>query len=80
MLEEKLKLLIENELYKLVLANSQDELAKITIDSVRISINQFIGKYKEELTNSNIDFLTEYVWKVIDKRKKSNIKNEELER
>lgn len=80
MLEEKLKLLIENELYPLVLANSQDELAKITIDSVRISINQFIGKYKEELTNSNIDFLTEYIWKVIDKRKKSNIKNEELER
>lgn len=80
MLEEKLKLLIENELYPLVLANSQDELAKITIDSVRISINQFIGKYKEKLTNSNIDFLTEYIWKVIDKRKKSNIKNEELER
>lgn len=80
MLEEKLKLLIENELYPLVLANSQDELAKITINSVRISINQFIGKYKEELTNSNIDFLTEYIWKVIDKRKISNIKNEELER
>ena len=47
MLESKLKLLIENELYPLVLVNSQDELAKITINSVRISINQFIGKYKE---------------------------------
>lgn len=80
MLEAKLKLLIENELYPLVLANSQDEFAKITINSVRISINQFIGKYKEELTNSNIDFLTEYIWKVINKRRDSNIKNEELEK
>lgn len=80
MLESKLKLLIENELYPLVLVNSQDELAKITINSVRISINQFIGKYKEELTNSNIDFLTEYIWKVINKRRDSNIKNEELEK
>lgn len=80
MLEAKLKLLIENELYPLVLANSQDELAKITINSVRISINQFIGKYKEELTNSNIDFLTEYIWKVINKTIDSNIKNEELEK
>lgn len=80
MLESKLKLLIENELYPLVLVNSQDELAKITINSVRISINQFIGKYKEELTNSNIDFLTEYIWKVINKRRDSNIKDEELEK
>lgn len=78
--QEKLKLLIENELYSLVLANSQDELAKITINSVRNSINEFIGKYKEELTNSNIDFLTEYIWNVIDKRKKLNIRNEELEK
>ena len=80
MLESKLKLLIENELYPLVLVNSQDKLAKITINSVRISINQFIGKYKEELTNSNIDFLTEYIWKVINKRRDSNIKDEELEK
>ena len=71
-----LKILVENELYKLVLANSQDELAKITINSVRISINQFIGKYKEELNNSNIDFLTEYIWEVINKRK-SKIKEEQ---
>ena len=78
--QAKLKLLIENELYPLVLANSQDELAKITINSVRISINQFVGKYKEELTNTNIDFLTEYIWKVIDKRKILNIKSKELEK
>ena len=45
----KLKQLIENELYPLVLANSQDELAKITISSIRESINQFIGKYEKEL-------------------------------
>ena len=77
----KLKILIENELYPLVLANSEDELAKITIDTVRKSINQFIGKYREELLNEDIDFLTEYIWQVINKIKnKSNIKNNELEK
>lgn len=76
----RLKILVENELYPLVLANSQDELAKITINSVRISINQFIGKYKEELNNSDIDFLAEYIWKVVDKKRNSNIKNKELEK
>ena len=64
----KLKILIENELYPLVLANSEDELAKITIKSVRASIDQFMGRY-EELTDENIDFLTEYIWTVINKMK-----------
>lgn len=79
--QTKLKILIENELYLLVLSNSEDELDKITIDTVRKSNNQFIGKYKEELTIKNIDFLTEYIWQVIDKRKnKLNTKNKELEK
>lgn len=72
--QTKLKLLIENELYPLVLANSQDELAKITFETIRSAINQFIGKYKEELTNSNIDFLTEYIWTIINKKK--NLSND----
>ena len=77
----KLKILIENELYPLVLANSEDQLDKIIIDTVRRSNNQFIGKYKEELTIENIDFLTDYIWQVIDKRKnKLNTKNKELEK
>ena len=77
----KLKQLIENELYPLVLANSQDELAKITISSIRESINQFIGKYEKELNIEDIDFLTEYIYKIIYKKKnKLNIKNEELEK
>lgn len=79
--QTRLKILIENELYALVLSNSEDKLNKITIDSVRKSNNQFIKKYKEELTMENIDFLTEYIWKVIDKRKnKINNKNKELEK
>jgi len=65
--QTKLKVLIENELYPLILANSEDQLDKITMDSVRKSNNQFIGKYKEELTIENIDFLTEYIWTVINK-------------
>lgn len=71
-----LKILVENELYPLVLANSEDELAKVTISTVRTAINQFIGKYEKELTTENIDFLTEYIWTVINKRE-SNIKREE---
>lgn len=76
--QNKLKLLIENELYPLVLANSQDELAKITINSIRISINEFIKKYKDELTNNDIDFLTEYIWTVINR--KQNQKKEDKEK
>lgn len=71
----KLKLLIENELYPLVLANSQDELAKITINAIRNAINEFIKKYKEELTDNDIDFLTEYIWTVIN-RKQNQIKED----
>lgn len=78
--QNNLKLLIENELYPLVLANSEDELAKITISTVRISINQFMERHKKELTIQNIDFLTEYIWTIINKRKKSNKKIEELEK
>ena len=52
--ERKLKLLIENELYSLVLAYSQDELAKINYNTVRKAINQFIGKYKKELTKRGV--------------------------
>ena len=44
----KLKLLVENELYPLVLANSQDEVAKITLNTTSRSIIQFTNKYKEE--------------------------------
>lgn len=69
--ERKLKLLIENELYSLVLAYSQDELAKINYNTVRKAINQFIGKYKKELTIKNIDFLTEYLWTVINKKNRT---------
>ena len=79
--QTKLKILIENELYPLVLVNSEDQLDKITIDTVRKSNNQFIGKYEKELTIENIDFLTEYIWQVINKIKnKSNVKNNELEK
>lgn len=79
--QTRLNLLIENELYPLVLANSQDELAKITIDSVRKSINEFIGRHEKEINNENIDFLTEYIWQVINKRKNIlNNKNDELEK
>lgn len=68
----KLKLLIENELYPLVLANSQDELAKITLNTTSRSIIQFTNKYKEELTDENIDYLTEYIWSLINKKQKDN--------
>ena len=73
----KLKILIENELYPLVLANSEDELAKITINSVRVSIDQFMRKY-EELTDENIDFLTEYIWTVINKMKNKTKEGKEI--
>lgn len=76
----KLKLLIESELYALVLANSEDELAKITISTVREAIDKFIKRYNEELTVENINFLTEYIWRIIDKRKSKNINNKELEK
>lgn len=79
--QTKLKLLVENELYPLVLAYSEDELEKITFDSIRNAVNQFIEKYKEELTVENIDFLTEYIWQVINNKKKNlNIKKEILEK
>lgn len=68
--QTKLKLLVENELYPLVLAYSEDELKKITFDSIRNAVNQFIEKYKEELTVENIDFLTEYIWQVINNKKR----------
>ena len=68
----KLKLLVENELYPLVLANSQDELAKITLNTTSRSIIQFTNKYKEELTDENIDYLTEYIWNLINKKQKDN--------
>lgn len=67
-----LKLLIENELYPMVLANSNDELAKINYDTVRKSINKFIGRYNKRLTIENIDFLTEYIWTVINKKRNVN--------
>ena len=63
----KLKILIENELYLLVLANSEDELTKVNINSVRNAISQFMQRYGNELTEQNIDFLTEYIWTVINK-------------
>ena len=75
--EQRLKMLIENYLYSLVLANSQDELAKVSIESVRNAINQFIKIYEEELTTDNIDFLTEYIWKVINKAKNKTKSGEE---
>lgn len=78
--KEELKILIENELYQLVLINSEDELNKITISTVRNAIHQFIEKYQENLTVENIDFLTEYIWQVINKRKKLNIENKEIEK
>ena len=78
--ERRLKILVENELYQLVLANSEDELAKIDIISIRKGIDEFIGRYKEELTVENIDFLTEYIWQVINKRKNMNIKKDEESR
>lgn len=73
--QTQIKILVENELYSLVLANSEDELAKITIDTVRVSINYFIKKYKNQLTIDNIDFLTEYIWNIINKRKNKLIKD-----
>ena len=75
--QTRLNLLIENELYPLVLANSQDELAKITINSVRVSIDQFMRRY-EELTDENIDFLTEYIWTVINKMKNKTKEGKEI--
>ena len=69
--ENKLKILVENELYSLVLANSDDELAKINYNTIGISINQFVEKYKEELTNENIEFITNYIWTIINKKQNS---------
>ena len=66
--EKRLKILVENELFQLVLANSEDELTKIDIISVRKAIDEFIGRYKEELTEKNIDFLAEYIWTIINKK------------
>ena len=75
--EANLKMLIENELYSLVLVNSEDELAKITYDSVNISVDQFIGRYKQ-LTDENINFLKEYIWTVINKMQNKRKEGKEI--
>lgn len=63
-------------MYPIVLANSEDELAKINYDTVREAIGKFIQKHKEELTYDNIEFLTEYIWTIINnKRNVNNDKN-----
>ena len=75
--EQRLKMLIENDLYSLVLANSEDELARVSIDTVRNAIKQFMQRYEQELTVDNIDFLTEYIWTVINKAKSRTSLREE---
>ena len=76
--EKRLKILVENDLYSLVLANSQDELTNVSIASVRDAINEFIQRYEKELTVDNIDFLTEYIWTVINKTKSKHNDGKEI--
>lgn len=71
---QRLNILIESELYRLVLSNSQDEISKITLNSVSQSVVQFVEKYGEELTLENIDYLTQRIWEYINSKIKRNKK------
>ena len=70
----RLKARVENDLYKLVLAFSQDELAKVNDDSISNAIYIFVENYKEnygeELRAEDIDLLTDYIGEVIQKAQK----------
>ena len=71
---QRLNILIESELYRLVLSNSQDEISKITLNSVSQSVVQFVEKYGEELTPENIDYLTQSIWEYINSKIRRNKK------
>lgn len=78
--ESKLRVLVENDLYSLVLAYSDDDLFKASYSTVGKAINQFVKTYKDQLTIENIDFLTEYIWTVINKRQNYSKKENENEK
>jgi len=66
--EKELSVLIENELYKYILALSEDELDKVTIERIQEGLLWFLLKYEEKIQKEQRNFVIRKIWKMFENK------------
>ena len=69
--EHQLNILIENELYKYILALSDDEMQKVTLDTIEVGILWFLLKYEDRITKEQRKLIIQKTWKMFENKNKN---------
>lgn len=69
--ERKLNILVENELYRYILAISDDEMEKVTLDRIKEGIFWFLLRYDGEITKPQIKLIIQKTWKMFENKNKN---------
>ena len=69
--ERQLNVRIENELYKYILAISDDEIAKVNLERIEEGIFWFLLRYDGEITKPQIKLIIQKIWKMFENKNKN---------
>ena len=69
--EHQLNILIENKLYRYILALSDDKLDNITVDTIEEGILWFLLQYESKITKSQKLLIRQKVWQMFYNKSKN---------
>ena len=68
--ERQLNQLVENELYKYILALSEDEMENVTLEKIEEGILWFLLQYDEKITKPQRKLIVQKIWKMFENKNK----------
>lgn len=69
--EHQLNILIENELYKYILALSDDSIEKVTLDRIEEGILWFLLKNEGRIAKNQRRLIIQKIWKMFENKNKN---------
>lgn len=69
--EGQLNILVENELYRYILAISDDEMEKVTLDRIEEGILWFLLRYDGEITKTQRKLIIQKIWRMFQNKNKN---------
>lgn len=69
--EDQLKILVENELYRYILAISDDEMENVTLSKIEEGILWFLLEYEGKITKPQRTLIIQKIWKMFENKNKN---------
>ena len=68
--EHQLKILVENELYRYILALSDDKMENVTLNKIEQGILWFLLEYEGQITKPQRSLIIQKIWRMFENKNK----------